>query len=117
MNPKLTVYFDDACPVCRREIQLYRRAAGSESINWVDASTCDAAMLGPGLDRDGALSRLHVRDADGGLKSGAAAFVALWRTLPRFAFLARLTSARPVLGLMDVAYSLFLRLRPLWRAR
>jgi predicted DCC family thiol-disulfide oxidoreductase YuxK len=110
-----TVYFDGACPVCRREIAHYRRQRGSESIAWVDASSCDEAELGPGLDRSVVLSRFHVRNADGTLTSGAAAFVAIWRRLPAFAWLAALASSRPVLALLEAGYSIFLRVRPWWR--
>jgi len=110
-----TVYFDGACPVCRREIAHYRRQRGSESIAWVDASSCDEAELGPGLDRSVVLSRFHVRNADGTLTSGAAAFVAIWRRLPAFSWLAALASSRPVLALLETGYSIFLRVRPWWR--
>jgi predicted DCC family thiol-disulfide oxidoreductase YuxK len=110
-----TVYFDGACPVCRREIAHYRRQRGSESIAWVDASSCDEAELGPGLDRSVVLSRFHVRNADGTLTSGAAAFVAIWRRLPAFSWLAALASSRPVLALLEAGYSIFLRVRPWWR--
>lgn len=110
-----TVYFDGACPVCRREIAHYRRQRGSESIAWVDASSCDEAELGPGLDRSVLLSRFQVRNADGTLTSGAAAFVAIWRLLPAFSWLAALASSRPVLALLEAGYSIFLRVRPRWR--
>ena len=110
-----TVYFDGACPVCRREIAHYRGQRGSESIAWIDASSCGEAELGPGLDRAVVLSRFHVRNADGTLTSGAAAFVAIWRRLPAFAWLAALASSRPVLALLEAGYSIFLRVRPWWR--
>jgi predicted DCC family thiol-disulfide oxidoreductase YuxK len=115
-SPTCTVYFDGACPVCRREIAHYRRQRGSDAIAWVDASSCDAAALGPGLDRSIVLSRFHVRESDGTLTSGAAAFVAIWRRLPAFAWLATLASSRPVLALLEAGYSIFLRVRPWWRA-
>ena len=67
-----TVYFDGACPVCRTEIAHYQRQRGAEAIAWVDASSCDAAALGPGVDRTMLLSRFHIREADGSLTSGAA---------------------------------------------
>jgi predicted DCC family thiol-disulfide oxidoreductase YuxK len=110
-----TVYFDGACPVCRREIAHYRRQRGSDSIAWVDASSCDEAVLGPGLKRSVVLRRFHVREADGTLASGAAAFVAIWRRLPAYGGLAGLASPRPVLALLDAGYALFLLARRSWR--
>ena len=111
-----TVYFDGACPVCTREISLYRRQPGAEGLCWVDAAACEAGALGADLTRPQALARLHVRGANGELVSGAAAFIALWAALPRTAWLARLLDHRPVVWLLDAAYRGFLRLRRLWRA-
>jgi len=113
--PACTVYYDSACPVCRREIAHYRRLSGAESIVWVDAATCDEAVLGPGLDRARALARFHVRGADGALASGPQAFVAIWRRLPALAWLAPVASTRPVLALLEAGYAIFLRARRRWR--
>jgi predicted DCC family thiol-disulfide oxidoreductase YuxK len=110
-----TVYFDGACPVCRREIAHYRRQRGADAIAWIDASSCDETALGPGLDRTRVLSRFHVREADGTLASGAAAFVAIWRRLPAFAWLAKFAGSRPMLALLDAGYAVFLRVRRWWR--
>lgn len=110
-----TVYFDGACPLCQREIALYRRAAAGGQIDWVDASACPPSALGSDLQRDAALSRLHVRLADGSLVSGAAAFAAIWARLPGYSWLAALAARRPVRAAMEFAYAGFLRLRPMWR--
>ncbi|MFN9771056.1 MAG: demethoxyubiquinone hydroxylase family protein [Burkholderiales bacterium] len=112
----LTVYYDGACPVCTREIGLYRGQRGAESVRWVDASTCDADALGPGLDRPRALARLHVRRPDGTLVDGAGAFAAMWRALPAWSVLGRLAGVAPVRRVLDLAYDGFLRVRPMWRA-
>ena len=77
----LTVYYDGACPVCRREIGFYQKRTGAE-VSYCDvaAEACPA----PDLTREEALKRFHVRLADGALVSGAAAFLALWRETPGF---------------------------------
>lgn len=113
-SPNCTVYFDGACPVCRREIAHYRRLSGADAMTWVDASSCDEAAL-PGLDRSVVLERFYVQEADGRLVSGAVAFVAIWRRLPAFAWLAAFTSSRPALALLDASYAVFLQVRRLWR--
>ena len=71
------IYYDGGCPVCSREMAQYRRARGAEKLEFIDVSTCAPAALGAGLTRDEAMARLHVRDADGRMVSGAAAFAAL----------------------------------------
>jgi len=110
-----TVYYDGACPLCRREIGHYQRRAAAAGIRWVDASACDDGALGGDLSRTQALARLHVRAADGSLVSGAAAFAAIWTQVPGYGWLAAAASRRPVLRLLDALYAGFLRLRPLWR--
>ena len=114
--PALTVYFDGACPVCAREIALYRRQSGAQSVRWVDASACDEEALGPGLARADALARLHARRPDGTLVDGAGAFAAMWRALPAWAALGRVAGWAPVRRMLDLGYDGFLRVRRLWRA-
>ena len=113
--PSCTVYFDDQCPLCSREIAAYWQMRGSNAINWVDASQCDVNRLGVRLDRNLALRRLHARSADGSLISGASAFVEIWRHLPAFAWLVRFCSSQRSLALLDFAYTCFLAMRSLWR--
>jgi predicted DCC family thiol-disulfide oxidoreductase YuxK len=111
----LTVYYDGACPLCSREIAVYRRQTGSERCVWVDASSCPESALGTGLSRDSALARFHVRRTDGLLVEGMRGFTVLWRVLPRFAWAGRIASIGPLPLLLDVAYLVFLRIRPLWQ--
>lgn len=114
----LKIYYDGGCPLCRAEIDHYRRCAGAERLDFVDVGrAADAPDLGAGLDREAALARFHVRDADGRLVSGAAAFARLWRTLPGWRWLGRLVDLRvfglrPVLPVAEAAYRLSLPLRP-----
>jgi predicted DCC family thiol-disulfide oxidoreductase YuxK len=115
-RPTCTVYFDGGCPLCRREIDFYRARAGGDSIEWVDAAGRDAAVFGPDLTRETALARMHVRRGDGALVSGAAAFAALWSSLPQYAWLGRLASWPPVLKVLEVGYRGFLLVRRFWRA-
>jgi len=112
----LTVYYDGACPLCAREIAAYRRQPGAEACAWVDAAQCADEDLGPGLTRPEALARLHVRQADGRLLSGARGFIALWRALPGTAWLARLVDRGPLPALLEIGYRGFLRVRRAWRA-
>ena len=112
----LTVYYDGACPVCSSEIAVYRRQAGAERCVWVDASSCPESALGAGLSRDMALARFHVRRADGVLFDGVRGFAALWRVMPRLKWAGRIASLRLFSGLLDTAYSIFLRVRPLWQS-
>lgn len=109
------LYYDGACPICSREIAQYRRTRGAENLAFVDVTACDQVALGPNLTRDDALARMHVRLADGTLVSGAAAFAAIWRELPSLAWAGRIASLPFILPALELGYTFFLLLRPLWR--
>jgi len=108
---KFTVYYDGACPLCRREIGFYQGRRGSDAIDWVDISS-DPSRLGPDLSCEAALRRFHVRDRTGQLLDGAKAFAALWREMPGFRWLGRLVRIPPILWLAERSYNLFLKIRP-----
>lgn len=110
---RLTVLYDGACPLCSREIAWYRRQTAREAIRWVDVAHCADAELPQGIGREAALRRFHVLEADHRLLGGAAAFARLWTAYPRLARYARLYRLPGVAPLMEYAYRLFLRLRPL----
>jgi predicted DCC family thiol-disulfide oxidoreductase YuxK len=108
--PDLTVYFDGSCPLCRREIALYRGLTSTRSLCWVDVSAPTA--LPAGLTCEQAMRRFHVRDAQGQLYSGAQAFSLLWRCFEGWRVLGWVTAVPPVSWLAEAAYRLFLPVRP-----
>lgn len=116
-RPPTTVYFDGACPVCSREIAHYRTRRGADALRFVDVAADPAEQVAPDLTRQAALDRMHVRRPDGELVSGAAAFAALWRSLPGWAWLGRLIAVPPMLWLAERGYRGFQRARRLgpWR--
>lgn len=119
MNPSTpaapTVYFDGACPVCSREVAMYRRQPGADGLQWIDVAQCSPAELGAGLTRPAAMARLHLRRADGSLVSGARAFTGMWQALPRWAWLGRALGRGPGLWLLEASYRGFLIVRRTWR--
>lgn len=110
----LTVLYDGACPLCRREIAVYQGLQPlnpAQSLRFLDVSLA-SCPLPAGGNRSDYLARFHVQRADGQVISGAAAFVALWATLPGWRYLAmaaRLPGATPAL---ELVYRAFLLVRP-----
>jgi len=107
---RLTVYFDGSCPMCRREIAIYRRLPQADALDWVDVSA--GAELGDSLSCAQAMARFHVRDQQGRLFSGAAAFSQMWRLFPGWRWLGWLSAWPPMSWLFELAYRLFLPMRP-----
>ena len=115
----LTVLYDGACPLCRREIGVYRGLQSSTAVCFADVSDI-AQPLPPGTTREQLLARFHVRNTDGRLLSGAQAFLALWAALPGWRWLALAGRLPGVAWAMERVYRLFLRVRPMlqrWAAR
>lgn len=111
----LTVLYDGACPLCRREIGVYRDLQPLQA----DSPVCftdvnDTALpLPPGTTREQLLARFHVRSRDGELFSGAQAFLALWAVLPGWRWLALAGRLPGATWLMERSYRFFLRWRPM----
>jgi 3-demethoxyubiquinol 3-hydroxylase len=108
----LTVLYDGACPLCRREIGVYRGLRPNAPLRFTDVSD-PALTLPQGTTRDQLLARFHVRASDGQLLSGARAFLALWAVLPGWRWLAAVGRVPGAAWVMERAYRFFLRVRPL----
>lgn len=97
--------------MCRREIAVYRDLTPRQPVEFADISSAEAA-LPAGVTRAQLLARFHVQHADGRLESGARAFLALWRHLPGWRWLAKLGSMPGMVWVLELTYRLFLRVRP-----
>jgi predicted DCC family thiol-disulfide oxidoreductase YuxK len=118
----LTVLYDGACPLCRREIDLYRGLQADAPVCFADVS--DAASPLPqtiaGTSREQLMARFHVLGRDGQLHSGARAFLALWAALPGWRWLALAGRLPGAAWVMERVYRLFLHARPMlqrWASR
>lgn len=112
----LTVLYDGACPLCRREIDHLSRLAdrrGGSGLCFVDVNADGGGRVRNPAERATLLARFHVERADGSRLAGAAAFVAMWARLPGWRWLARAARWPGVLTVMEWAYRGFLRVRPL----
>jgi len=110
-NAAVTVLYDGACPLCRREIGVYRGLDALQRVAWCDVSA-PHTVLPKGGNRDAYLARFHVQLADGKILSGAEAFVALWSVLPGWRWLGRVGRLPGMISIMEMTYRLFLKLRP-----
>jgi predicted DCC family thiol-disulfide oxidoreductase YuxK len=103
------VWFDGACPLCRREIALMRRLDRRGAIAFVDVA--QGADPSCPIDRSALLARFHAEE-DGMVHDGAAAFAVMWRVIPLLRPLGLLARNDAVLRVLEAAYLRFLKLRP-----
>lgn len=112
--PRLTVFFDGSCPMCRKEIAYYQQLDTHKAVAWRDVSSATSAADCPdGLCQTDLMKRFHVMDPTGQVFSGAAGFVNLWRVLPApWSVLARVAGLPGVVHALELAYRAFLPIRP-----
>lgn len=114
----ITVFFDGFCPVCSREVRLYRRLQRRGAICWRDLAADPDVLRNEPFGLAEALTLLHVRDGDGTLQIGLDAHLSLWACLPGFSpivFLVRRFSL--IRRLLNAIYLDFTRRRPGLRRR
>ena len=110
MDP-LTLYYDGACPLCRREIGLLRRLDRHGRIAFEDVSPPDATPSCP-VDRAALLERFHAKLPSGEVVSGARAFTEGYARVPGLAWVRALGRFGPSRAALDWAYARFLHVRP-----
>lgn len=108
-DPRLTVWFDGACPLCTREIALFRRLDKRRAIHFEDVSEENATCP---LDRADLLARFHAQEVGKPIMSGAAAFAAMWRAIPFLRPFGELARIPILLWALERLYVGFLRIRP-----
>jgi len=108
----IKVFFNNSCNVCRLEINHYKKIADS-NLEWIDITNDDEALKITSKSQEELLRRLHVID-DGEVIGGAKAFIVIWSKIPKYNFLAKIFSIKPLYilfhyGYEVVAYFLFLK--------
>ena len=81
----MKVYFNNSCKICKAEIDLYKKEK-IEEIDWIDITNNELAEKETSKNSKQLLRRLHVKDGEKVLE-GAAAFLFLWKKMPKYKFL------------------------------
>ncbi len=109
---KVIVLFDGSCPLCKKEIGLYRNSDVLNKLCFVDISDQNITIPS-NIDRNVAMSRFHVVSLDGQILSGVSGFIEVWQNLRGWRWLAKIALIPCVVQIMEVAYILFLATRHL----
>jgi len=108
----LTIFYDGLCPLCSREIILYRKKDTQNKINFVDITLPGFSAEKEGLDPVAVIKIFHVKTADGAILTRVEAFAAIWKILPGFGTLTWLAEKPLLLLLMNAGYEVFAAVRP-----
>ena len=106
------VFFNNSCNICKLEIDHYKKNS-DENLEWVDITNNQQAVDLTSKSKEELLRRLHVID-NGQVICGAKAFIIIWSKIPKYNFLAKILSFKPLFILFHyayefVAYFLFLK--------
>lgn len=110
---KTTIYFDGACHLCAREIEMYRKVDADKQLEFVDISLSQFDATKEGLDPVDVHKNFHVKDTSGQFHKGVKAFQIIWDQLGIFRPLSWLYNQPVSSSLMDAGYKVFTKVRPL----
>ena len=100
----MKVYFNNSCKICRSEINLYKKEKIQE-IDWVDITNSDSAKKETSKNSRELLRRLHVKDGKKVIQ-GAAAFLVLWKKMPKYKFLYKFFKLPIIFSLFSFGYEI-----------
>lgn len=97
------MYYNGECPVCNAEMSHYARlcADSLKTLRFIDSMQRPDALAECGLRTDHLERRVYLKDSKGRIVSGLPALIELWLRMPRYRWLAKLTSV-PVLKPMSI---------------
>ena len=99
---KIKVFFNNSCNICKMEIDHYKKYS-DDNLEWVDITNNQQAVNLTSKSKEELLRRLHVID-NGQVIGGAKAFVIIWSKIPKYNFLAKILSFKPLFILFHYAY-------------
>ena len=98
------VFFNNSCKICKMEIDHYKKYSDN-SLDWVDITNNDEAISLTSKTQAELLRRLHVIH-DGKVIGGAKAFLIIWSSIPKYNFLYKILSKKPLFILFHYAYEI-----------
>ena len=109
----LYVYYDAACPGCRRDRARYERWAGrtGRDVIWCDLNEHHDELRRKGIDPEAALMSLHVELSSGEIREGIPAYIALMQRVPRLKPLAWLIGLPGIRHVVRYAYDRWVKWR------
>lgn len=106
----LTVYFDGACPLCTREVNMIRRRALNGDISFVDIAASSFSATDVGISHSRLMAEIHGRLPDGELIRGVEVFRQMYA---RIGYAAPVTVSRiwGIRHLLELAYRIWAKNR------
>lgn len=114
---ELSIYYDELCPVCTKEIDHYRKLDSQGKLRFVDIAAPQFNAAQEGLNPDDIHERFHVKTLEGEVLEGVPAFQKIWQTLGIFKPLDWAVDFPLTRPFFEVGYKLFTKVRPYLRRK
>lgn len=115
-NFDIEVFFDGACPVCRREIAFLQRLDRRERIRFTDIAPLKPGDVVDGVAWFDLMAEIHGRLPDGRWIKGVEVFRRLYAAVG-FGPFVRVSRFIGIEQILDAAYAAFARRRLRWTGR
>ena len=108
--PKLTLFYDGACPLCQAEILFLSSRNQADLLGFIDINSDKYDLLKVGVSCEEALAAMYGQYADGTLINGPAVFPEAYRraNLPTLAWIFSRKTMQPAL---QIGYRFFAKNR------
>lgn len=97
------ILYNDACPICTREIRHYDRLTQASDLP-LQFEALSSSAADWGLDEETAAKRIHAKRGDE-ILVGVPAFLAMWAAIPRYRWLARIVGLPGVRQIAHLIYT------------
>ena len=101
------VFYDGNCPICNREINLYKKLSISKNTVWYNVHASKKALNKVNKSKEECLKLFHVYDDDNNLYIGVSAFILIWKKTKYFKYLAYLINFKIFTIPLNFFYKLY----------
>ena len=108
---KPIIFYDGNCPLCRKEINHYRRIDDKQKIEWLDLTQNTDRLQAYNIDYKTAMERLHGIDPSGEKVTGVAAFLLIWDKLTYYHYLSKMVRILMLEKPLELVYQRFAKWR------
>ena len=108
----LKIFYDGACLVCHTEIEIYRKHDVNNLLEFVDISLPQFEEKNYPVTKRDFNKYFHIQTPNGLFLHGVPAFMEIWKALPKWQKLEKITNNFLCHFIMDIGYFFFVYLRP-----
>jgi predicted DCC family thiol-disulfide oxidoreductase YuxK len=104
------VFYDGNCPICKREIELYKQLNKNKSIAWYNIYSDKKALKIINKSKEECLKAFHVID-DNKIYKETEAFFILWKDIKYFKILYYLFNYKLIRYFLNIFYKIYAKYR------